>query len=397
MKIPGNKKIKIGFDARGIFSPPSRGMSKVAVNLYKRMPLLEPEWDFYLYYIPSESVNKKANTIFTDIKNIRKKGIDIKGHRFMKEHIFSVWENVSLPATLLFDQISLLHCADHTSPYYISCPKLATIHDLCSLMANHQYMTQHGIDLLRFKIERLIKGSEKIIAVSEYTKKDILETFGMRYEKKIKVIYSAPSDNCRPLQMERGIVGVKNKYSIKGPYIFAFGDIYPRKNFPRLIKSFAILTKTVKKDIQLVISGQPEFAKLFNDLRSLANSLGVEEKVNFIGFVPDDDIPFLLSGAEFLSYISLYEGFGLPILDAMACDCPVIASNTTAIPEAAGDAAILVDPCDVDQIADAMANLLNDSRLRQELIVKGRERVKLFSWDKAATETIKVQKEALGA
>lgn len=387
-------KVKIGLDARLIFSSYHGSHYKIIIDLYKRIPLLEPSWEFYLYYIPGLINNIEVDSILSDYKNVKKRAVEIKGFRFIKEHIWSVWENVCLPIAAFSNQINLLHCPAKDLPHYTHCAKVVTIHDLMLLKVD-QLVSQKEICAFRNMVKLGLKTAQKIITGSEYAKKEMLDTFGKKYERKIKVIHWAPEDNCRPLQADNRLALFKNKYSISSPYIFAFGGILPRKNIRRVLESFALFIKKVKKEVKLMISWSIE-PKVLQIFKNLSRDLGIEEKVIFTGFIPEEDIPFLLSGAEFLVFVSLYEGFGLPPLDAMACDCPVIASNVTSIPEVVGDAAILVNPYDINEIADAMVNLFNNSQLRKELIEKGRERIKHFSWDKAARETLQVYREVLG-
>lgn len=375
--------IKIGLDARTIFSQIRRGTAKNLIDLYDRIPVLEPSWEFYLYCEPNDVA---LESIFSDAENIKKNEIDIKGYRI------NAWEQIRLPIAALIDKINLLHSPANTSPYYTPCAKVVTVHDLSPLKLNLGF-SQSKVRAIQKNTQQSLKSAKKIITVSEYSKKDILNTFGKQYADKIEVIYWAPEDNCQPVEDKNKINMIKNKYSINSRFIFAFSAYSTRKNPERLLESFSIFTKKIREDMQLVITGiGPECP---GPLEKLTKQLDIAKKVIFIDFAPDEDIPFLLSGAEFLVFIPLYEGFGLPPLDAMACDCPVIASNVTSIPEVVGDTAILVNPYDVNEIADAMATMFNNNQLRNELINKSRERIKHFSWDKTAEKTLQVYKEAL--
>lgn len=380
----GSQEIRIGLDARAIFSQNRRGTAKNLIDLYDRIPALEPNWEYYLYCEPN---NIALESIFLNVKGMKKREIDIRGYRF------NAWEQIRLPIAALIDKINLLHSPANASPYYIPCAKVVTIHDLSPLKLDLGFL-QSKIRAIQRNIQHSLKSAKKIITVSEYSKKDILDTFGKQYEDKIEVIYWAPQDNYHPIEDKNKINMIKNKYSINNRYIFAFSAYSTRKNPERLLESFSIFSKKTKENILLLIAGIE--SALLLSLKNLIEQLDIDKKVIFAGFVPEEDIPFLLSGAEFLIFIPLYEGFGLPPLDAMACDCPVIASNVTSIPEVVGDAGILVDPYNVNEIADAMVNLFGNNKLRNELINKGRGRIKHFSWDKTAKETVEVYREALG-
>jgi glycosyltransferase involved in cell wall biosynthesis len=189
--------------------------------------------------------------------------------------------------------------------------------------------------------------------------------------------------------------GVDNKFSPIGPrynpgypYLLYVGNRKPHKNIDRLLKAFA--QSKLSDDLKLVMSGEPDI-----DTATLIKELKLEDRVVFVGLIDDDKLPEFYRGAVAFIFPSLYEGFGLPPLEAMACGTPVLTSNVTSIPEVVGDAALMVDPYDVEAIASGIKRLVEDSQLRKELSQKGIARAKLFSWDKTAELTWKVLKEAI--
>ena len=235
-----------------------------------------------------------------------------------------------------------------------------------------------------------IKKASKIITVSNYTKKDITKFLKIS-EEKVDVTYlGVDHENFKPLKN-------CSERPIKEPYILYVGSEQPRKNLTMLFKVFHLLKKDLRfKDLKLVkvglssSRGDPAFRK--KTLETI-RELGLIRDVIFAGYVSNKDLAILYSHAECFVLLSLYEGFGLPVLEAMACGCPVIASNVTSLPEIAGNASILVNPLDAGEIVKAIKMVILDETLRKELIKKGLERVKAFSWEKCAKETLKTYKE----
>lgn len=240
-------------------------------------------------------------------------------------------------------------------------------------------------------IERGIRDADRVIAVSEATKTDLLSKLGIPKEK-IAVAYP----DCDPVfhnkENSADTDRVMQKYALKQGYIYHGGGLEIRKNAERLLRAYAALRKSTREaEIPpLVVSGKvfPSENRLATDVLGIMSQLGLEKSVTLLGFVPKEDLPALYRGASMFVYPSLYEGFGLPILEAFASGTPVIAGNTGSIPEIAGDAALLVDPTSADTIAESMARLRDDSALRAELREKGRRRAEDFSWDSFLETTL---------
>jgi len=214
----------------------------------------------------------------------------------------------------------------------------------------------------------------------------------------------------QPVRDEEAIEAVKARYGIAGDYVLFVGTLQPRKNLIRLIEAFSPSTRLRRaqssrsgrrlsnpqspiSNLQLVIAGKKGW--LYEEIFQQVEELELEGKVVFTGYVVAGDLPALLSGAGLFVFPSLYEGFGLPVLEAMACGTPVICSNASSLPEVAGDAALLVDPLDVEGLAAAMERVLGDEALRAELIERGFERARKFSWERCARETLDVLERAV--
>jgi glycosyltransferase involved in cell wall biosynthesis len=235
------------------------------------------------------------------------------------------------------------------------------------------------------------RKASKIIAISENTKKDIIDYFRID-EEKIRVIYLGVDRQFSP-QPDTNEVGVLSKYNLPRGYILSVGTLEPRKNILRLINAYKMVASTGEPVPKLVIVGGQGWRN--EDLGKLVRESGLADRVVLVGYVPDEDLPTLYRNAAVFVYPSLYEGFGLPPLEAMACGTPVITSNISSIPEVVGDAAILIDPYNTTEIAQAIASVLNNKELRDRLKMNGLVRSNLFSWDKTARETLKLYQEVI--
>lgn len=255
--------------------------------------------------------------------------------------------------------------------------QIITIHDLLSL--RFQNISTHQRFYFKYLLPVLIKRAKLIIAVSENTKRDIIHFFKCP-EEKIKVIYNG-YDEERYFPAAENKLLIYHQYGVKN-YLLAVGPTYPHKNFELLIEAYNALNSTCKKKHPLVIAGGKE--KYLSVLKDLVHTLELDECIHFIGYVPAELMPSLYREAHLLIFPSLYEGFGIPLLEAMASGCAVITSNTSSMPEVGGDAVLYFDPMDSLSLTALMQQLIMDDTLRSELKKKGLERAKKFSWKKMA-------------
>jgi glycosyltransferase involved in cell wall biosynthesis len=224
------------------------------------------------------------------------------------------------------------------------------------------------------------RNANRLVTVSEYSKQDIVRSYGIDPDR-IDVVYNGASPVFRPLsELEKQ--SVRAKYASGKPYFIFVGALNPRKNLVRLLKAFDGLCSEGKTDMQLLIAGAPMFRNSFFRPGEVPPACG--ERVRFLGRLSREELARVVGGARSLVLPSTFEGFGIPIIEAMYCDVPVITSNTTSMPEVAGDAALLVDPYSVGSIGQALTRMAMDPGLRGELITKGRKQRELFSWDKTA-------------
>jgi glycosyltransferase involved in cell wall biosynthesis len=283
----------------------------------------------------------------------------------------------------------------HTTPL-IKMPGLKTVmvvHDLGAeyLPGTHQLKQRLYLKAIT---KYQLKTATKLIAVSESTKKDLVSKVGIRSEN-IKVIYEGLDSNQYTSVNDDALINILNRYVLKKRKYFLFvGTIQPRKNLARLIQAFNDFSLTDKKDINLVLAGSKGW--LSEEIYALPKTLGIEKKVKFLGHVPDEDLSGIYSGALAFVFPSLFEGFGLPVLEAMACGVPVITSDTSSMPEVAGNAALLINPESGEEIAKSLKKIAENSVLREEMIIKGFKQVKKFSWEKCARETLDFFREVGG-
>jgi glycosyltransferase involved in cell wall biosynthesis len=295
---------------------------------------------------------------------------------------------VATPLAVRRKRADLLHMTTYVSPPWSPCPTVVTIHDLSFL----EYPTAFSWRV-RTMLRRLVPGSvaraARVIAVSEWTKQDLIRRYGIAPEK-IAVTPEAPPPGFGRLpDVRRRPLPA----GVREPFVLAVGNLEPRKNLVRLIHAFGLVVRQHGFEGQLALVGKP--GRRADEARQAARESGVESHVAFTGFVSHDDLTLLYNRAALFVYPSLYEGFGLPPLEAMACGCPVVASNATAMPEVLGDAALLVDPLSTAALAEAMAAVLGRPELAAGLREKGQRRAAGYTWEATAARTREVYAQVL--
>lgn len=288
----------------------------------------------------------------------------------------------------LLPNVDVFHATDHLLPRFSRIKTVFTLHDLIFLFhpETHKPLNRWFLTLM---MPRFLRAADAIIAVSECTKRDAVRAYGIP-EEKITVIYEGVSPRFRPADPET-VQAMRAKYGLPEHFILYVGTIEPRKNLTALLEAMTNLQSAI---CNLVIVGKKGW--LYEGFFQRLRELGLEERVHFTGYVPDEDLPALYSAADLFVFPSLYEGFGLPVLEAMACGAPVVCSDTSSLPEVAGDAALLVNPTDVRALAAAIERVLTDEALRASLQARGLERARRFTWEEAARRTLEVYQQVLG-
>ncbi|GAB4469218.1 MAG: glycosyltransferase family 1 protein [Anaerolineae bacterium] len=305
--------------------------------------------------------------------------------RISPEWFARLWHRARLPLPVEWwtGPVCLLHAPDFTlPPVRRGTRTLLTVHDLSFVRAPETAPASLRAYLNR-AVPRSVARADHVLADSEATRQDLIALYGTSPEK-ISVLYSGVSAHFRPVRDTTALDAVRRRCGIgAGPFILSVGTVQPRKNYLRLVEA---LHRLDRPDLRLVIAGGRGW--LDDPLYARIDDLGLQDRVIFTGFVPDADLPALYSAARVFAFPSLYEGFGLPILEAMACGTPAVVSTASSLPEVAGDAALLVDPTDVDGLTHAIARLLDDEALRADLVARGRARVEAFTWDGAARQLL---------
>jgi glycosyltransferase involved in cell wall biosynthesis len=302
---------------------------------------------------------------------------------------FALRQQWAVPRLLARLRADLYHSPYYLMPYWLGLPTVLTVHDLIPLLLPRQSTWQARL-LFRWALSLALQASHRVIVVSGSTAQDLQRYFRVPAEQ-VSIIPEAPDPAFHPRPLAE-VEAVRRKYGLPDSFVLYVGSNKPHKNLPCLIEAWSQVTKYGTRTT-LVIAGV--WDPRYPEPRLLAERLGLQN-VRWLGPVPEADLPALYSAATLFVFPSLYEGFGLPVLEAMACGVPVIGSNTSSLPEVAGDAALLVDPTDAQSRAAAIAGLLEDESRREEMREKGLQQAARFSWDRTATMTLEMYREVAG-
>lgn len=299
-----------------------------------------------------------------------------------------LWTQLALPLRLTFGQKpDIFFSMAHYGPRFSKVPYVVTIHDLSFLHYPAMFKRNDLYQLISWS-KYSVKNAVHIIAVSQTTKDDIVKNYHVD-PAKITVTYEGYDQTRFKSQSKSKVESIKSKYHIDGDYIIFVGTLQPRKNLERLIEAFSNLGVGFLK---LVICGKKGW--MYDQIFQKVQDLGLVEKVIFTDYVPDDDLAALIAGAKAYTLPSLWEGFGIPVIEAQACGVPVIVANTSSLPEIIGESGILVDPESVDSIASGLKKVLTNKKIKSDLVKKGFANVRRFSWQTCAKRTLEVLESA---
>lgn len=303
-------------------------------------------------------------------------------------------EQFLYPWVLRRAKLDIIHYTNFNSPiFWRDIPSVVTIHDLTLWWFSGRTQKRWWQKLAyRTAIRIACHNAKAIIAITETTKQDIVRLLRIDPQK-ITVIYESVADRYKPINNINKIEELKRKFNISKPFLLYVGQWRQHKNIVRLIRAFYLLKRRYKLDYQLVLAGKID--QKAPEVLATIRQLGLKTDVILTGYIPDDDLPYLYNGAEVFVFPSLYEGFGLPPLEAMACGTPVVASNTSCMPEVLGNAVEYFDPLSVEAIAKAMVKVAMNYSLRKELKACGLRQVKKYSFDQMAKQTLEVYKQSL--
>lgn len=360
------EQLTIGLDARSIHAQTRRGTGKNLIDLYTNVLKLNPGWRVIGYHRDDDSLG-------IDHPNYIPRRIEMPGDRV------NAWFRWRLPYASMRDHVDLMHYPANLCPNWLPTPTLLTVHDLLPLNADNTMARQFRQSLKTAKQRRL-----NVITPSAYTARQLAQQHGIESDQ-VTVNHWAPDSGMSHITdlVEHRLLSYR--YGVSRPYLLHFGAPEARKNTAKVIEAFSHISPRIRKQVQLLIVGIDN-PTLLEQFRNQAESLGIEDRELIIhGFADEADLSALYSFACALVYPSLSEGFGLPIVDAFLTQLPVICSQTTSLPEVAGNAAVFVNPESTAQITQAMQLIISDEALRERLIERGTERLNIFNW-KATTQ-----------
>jgi glycosyltransferase involved in cell wall biosynthesis len=371
----------IGIDASRTTVPRPTGTENYSLHLIRNLLALERPHQFRLYFNQAPSPDLFPGRAQRRVIPLPR----------LWTHLRLSWEMASDPPDLLF-------VPAHVLPLVHPRRSVVTVHDLGYLHYPEAHTTSQNL-YLRWSTRHNARAACRVVADSEATRRDLERHCGIPRDK-IAVVYPGRDKGLVPVTDPAMEAAVRSRYGLTGPYLLYVGTLHPRKNLVRLVQAFSeLLARTAHgsspaSDLQLVLAGQKGW--LYEEVFARVRRLNLTNRVTLTGYVPDADLPILLSGALAFVFPSLYEGFGLPVLEAMACGTPVVCSNTSSLPEVAGDAALLVDPLDTEALSEGLSRIVQDEALRRDLAERGFAQVQRFSWKRCAREVMAVLEDARG-
>lgn len=375
---------RIGLDARHVYRQRA-GIGQYTYNLIKHVTRLEKHASFFLFVdtTPKETLDARHITI-------RKLGIDLKGFNWPRKFYSPFWMNFLLPK-YINKQIDIFHSPNYLLPLSICCRSVVTVHDLIFLKYPETYDFLYP-RYLKLLVPKSLQKADKIIAVSKTTRNDLLEWLDIE-EKKISVIYNGIGGEFVPIE-DKGLLEQKaQELNLPNDFLLYVGTVESRKNLAVLLYAFRELKTKHQIPHKLLLVGKK--GQGWQEIRNLPSKIGVENDVIFRGYVRTEDLVYLYNLADVFIYPSIYEGFGIPVFEAIACGTPVVASNTSSIAELAQGCARLVNSGSSEEFASGVSILLSNMEVRKKLLDAGMSRVKTLTWENSARQVQRLYHELL--
>jgi glycosyltransferase involved in cell wall biosynthesis len=390
--------MNIGIEATSAGEAQKAGVGYYTYNLIRAMALLHCEDHTYTLYLRKPWQDSGTSFVCrTESPNSPSSSLRIEfesNQKFISKVLRTpcLWAQLRLPLELWTCPQDVYFFPSSVLPLlYQPSKSVITIHDIAYLFFPDCFSPMLR-RWLKIATKHGIARAKKIITVSEFTRQDLITYYGVAPEK-VVAIHHGVHEMFRPFQAQMEITSIeiiKKKYQIEGPYILCIGTLQKRKNIPRLLHSFSLLKQSYNIPHKLVLIGQkcPDLPE--HDIFSTVERLFLQENVVWTGYVTEQDMPVLLNGAELFVFPSLYEGFGMPVLEAMASGVPVACSNSSSLPEVVGDSGVMFDPYNIDSMTAAIHRALMNQELREKLRQQGLQRAKEFTWKRCAQKTLDV-------
>ena len=378
--------MKIGIEGQRLFRKKKHGMDMVALELIRNLQKIDQVNEYFIFVKQDED-----DTVLEETSNF--KIIKLEGGSYPQ------WEQIALPKAAVQYGCQILHCTSNTAPINCKIPLVVTLHDIIYMESSYlRILTGSATTYQKFGnayrklvIPRVIKKSSKIITVSHFEKNRIGEFFGMKGDTRLTAVYNGVSEHFKPVTDQAEIARVKEKYHLPDNFFFFLGNTDPKKNTKGTLKAFSEFIKQTGSDYKLVMLDydRSELEKILEDI----GDPGLIERIVLTGYVVNTDLPSIYCQSQVFLYPSLRESFGIPMLEAMACGIPVITSNTSSMPEVAGNGALIIDPFKPEEITDGIIKILEDQVLRDNLIENGYKQAAMFSWKAMAESVLKIYQE----
>lgn len=377
--------MKIGIEGQRLYRKKKHGMDMVALELIKNLQQIDTINEYVIFVKPDED-----NYCIPSAPNF--KIVELKGGAY------PFWEQIALPRAAFKEGCVLLHCTSNTGPIFSKVPLLTTLHDIIYLESisifkkSGTWYQKLGNMYRRMIVPTVAKKSVKVVTVSNFEKDRIQKFMGLK--DNLLAIYNGVGEHFKVIKDKKALETAAQKYNLPTDFLFFLGNTDPKKNTPNVLKAFAEFNKSSEKKYKLVMLDYEE-----NALQQVLNDIGYSEirsDIVMTGYVPNSEMPLIINQCKVFLYPSLRESFGIPILEGMACGVPVITSNTSSMPEIAGDAAVIVNPMNTNEIVDAINLILNDEKFKEDLCQKGTKQVTKFSWRIMAENYLKLYQEISG-
>jgi glycosyltransferase involved in cell wall biosynthesis len=383
--LAGRTPLRIGIEAQRLFRSHKHGMDIVALELIKHLQQIDHENEYFIFVKPDTD-----SKVLPAAPNFHV--VEVPGGPY------PYWEQVLLPRAAREAGVQLLHCTSNTAPLQAGVPLVLTLHDIIYLepldLRRGSWYQRIGNLYRRWNVPRVVPHCQRILTVSAFEQARIVQRLP-EAAGRVEVVYNSAGAQFRPIADAAALAATRTKYKLPERFAFFLANTDPKKNLRGVLQAMAQLKQQDELDLKLVMLDYKEAS-----LTAILQEIGAPElrpDIILCGYVPNQELPLIYNLAEVFLYPSLRESFGIPILEAMACGAPVITSNTSSMPEVAGEAALFVDPFRPETIAAALLELQNNPAARAALVAQGHARVRKFSWLETARHVRRVYEEVLVA